>query len=115
MLGFGELSAATGLVVGEPRIDGISDHADNEGDEQIAPGFGELPAATGFAGNDGIDELFSLDELRRPLPIVITDDEDEICEEERAIHVGIVEEERNDENHSGLLEDEEDDEISEDE
>jgi len=49
------------------------------------------------------------------LPIVITDDEDEICEEERAIHVGIVEEETNDDNHSGLLEDEEDDEISEEE
>ena len=42
MLGFGELSAATGLVVGEPRIDGISDDADNEGDEQIAQGLQEM-------------------------------------------------------------------------
>ena len=61
-----------------------------------------------------------MDELRRPLLIVMTNDweknddnhEDEIIEEENMIHVGIVEEETNDDNHSGFLED---DEISEEE
>ena len=54
---------------------------------------------TGFAGNDGIlrerpyDRLFNLDELRRWDPIVITDDEDEISEEVRAIHPRMLEEE----------------------
>ena len=61
-----------------------------------------------------------MDELTRPLPIAMTNDwekndenhEDEISEEESVIHVGIVEEETNDDNHLGFLED---DEISEEE